>query len=166
MVMSTPEEPQAEGKSLALFQSQTRPWGAGPSGKAPWTRPPVGDRRSRVCWGLVEGQLGETGEGLAGISPWLSCLCSQPGPLCTGASAPREWRRRIAGESSAQRGRPGVGFGVEVGGRRLRASLSATPTPGRTGRLELNPSPTPSGLGSPQTKTTSPSLFLPRVPSP
>lgn len=129
MVMSTPEEPQAEGKSLALFQSQTRPWGAGPSGKAPWTRPPVGDRRSRVCWGLVEGQPGETGEGLAGLSPWLSCLCSQPGPLCTGASAPREWRRRIAGESSAQRGRPGVGFGVEVGGAQAGGQSERYPHP-------------------------------------
>lgn len=124
------------------------------------------DRRSWVCWGLVEGQPGETGEGLAGLSPWLSCLCSQPGPPCTGASAPGEWRRHTAGESSAEGGRTGVGFGVGDGGRRLGASLSATPTPGRTGRLELNPSPTPSGLGSPQTKTTSPSLFLPRVPSP
>lgn len=68
---------------------------------------------------------------------------------------------RLSGGREAWGGLAGGG-----GGRRLRASLSATPTPGRTGRLELNPSPTPSSLGSPQTKTTSPSLFLPRVPSP
>ena len=40
--------------------------------------------------GGVWGEAGEKGKDLAGLSPWPSCLCSQPGPPCTGASAPRE----------------------------------------------------------------------------
>lgn len=50
-------------------------------------------------------------------------------------------------------------------GHRLGVSLSIAPTPGRTGRLEPNLSPTPSSLGSPHTKTTSPTLFWLWVPS-
>lgn len=40
----------------------------------------MGDRRSRVCWGLVEGQPGEDGEAWCRLPGWplfwLSCLCS------------------------------------------------------------------------------------------
>lgn len=56
-------------------------------------------------------------------------------------------------------------MGLGWGGAQAGVSLSIAPTPGRTGRLEPNLSPTPSGLGSPPTKTTSPTLFLPGVPS-
>lgn len=46
------------------------------------------ERRLPVGW--LGGQAGEKGKRLAGLSPWPSCLCSQPGPPCTGARAPRE----------------------------------------------------------------------------
>lgn len=103
------------------------------------------------------GRLGRRGEGRAHLSPWPSCLCSQPGPPCTGASAPRKQRRPTGGESSAE---GGVG-GLEGAGAQAGISLSIALAPGRTGRLEPNPSPTPSSLGSPHTKTTSPTLFVP-----
>lgn len=126
----------------------------------------MGDRRSRVCWGLVRAAWGD-GEASAapsgGLSPWLSCLCSQPGPplhwsQCPGGSGSGTLQVRLSGGR-----RPGVGLGVGVGAQ-AGGQSGATPPPGRTGRLELSPAPPQQGHPRPRPPLppySCPGVFLP-----